>query len=115
MSYHVATISQRQALRRNQNYIKHNTATSVLGPVANFMFIMVLVGILGLIYLTQVTKTSSYGYEVNALQTQHQELLKENQSLKVESARLQALERIKTSSVAKGLEDIGAAEYANKN
>ncbi len=114
MSYHVATISQRQAMRRNQNYVKHSSVTSVLGPVTNLLFIAVLVSILGLIYLTQVTKTSSYGYEVNTLQTHHQELLKENQSLKVESARLQALERIKTSSVAKGLEDITSAEYVSQ-
>ena len=112
MSYHVATISQRQALRRNQNYVKHGAGTSVLGPITNFMFIAVLVSIMGLIYLTQITKTSSYGYEVNRLQTHHQELVKENQSLTVESARLQALERIRTSSVAKNMDNVTAADYA---
>lgn len=113
MSYHVATISQRQALRRNQNYVKHQPAEGVLGPIANFLFIAVLVSILGLIYLTQVTKTSSYGYEVNNLQTHYQELVKEKQSLQVESARLQALERIRSSNVAKGMDDVADAAYAN--
>lgn len=111
MSYHIATISQRQALHRNRNYIKHGSKTSALGPVTNILFIAVMISILGLIYLTQVTKTSSYGYQVNGLKTTYQELAKENQSLKVESARLQALERIKTSSVAKNLEDVGTAQY----
>ncbi len=114
MSYHIATISQRQALRRNRNYIKSGGATAALGPIANVLFISVMISILGLIYLTQVTKTSSYGYEVNRLKTARQELQKENQSLQVESARLQALQTIKTSSVAKGLEGIGSAEYATQ-
>lgn len=114
MSYHIATISQRQALRRNRNYVKNSGSTSALGPVTNILFIAVLVSILGLIYLTQVTKTSSYGYEVNGLKTTRQELVKENQSLQVESARLQALQTIKTSSVAKGLEDVGSADYATQ-
>lgn len=114
MSYHIATISQRQALRRNRNYVKSGSSTSVLGPVTNLLFIAVLVSILGLIYLTQVTKTSSYGYEVNGLKNTRQELVKENQSLQVESARLQALQTIKTSSVAKNLEDIGSADYTTQ-
>ncbi len=114
MSYHIATISQRQALRRNRNYVKSGSSESALGPVTNILFIAVLVSILGLIYLTQVTKTSSYGYEVNELKTTQQELVKENQSLQVESARLQALQTIKTSSVAKGLEDVGSADYATQ-
>ncbi len=114
MSYHIATISQRQALRRNRNYVKHGSKTATLGPVTNILFIAVLVSILGLIYLTQVTKTSSYGYEVNELKTTRQDLVKENQSLRVESARLQALQTIKTSSVAKSLQDVGNAEYATQ-
>ncbi len=114
MSYHIATISQRQALRRNRNYVKNGSQASVLGPITNILFIAVLVSILGLIYLTQVTKTSSYGYEVNGLKTARQELIKENQSLQVESARLQALKTIKTSNVAKGLEDVGSADYATQ-
>jgi len=114
MSYHIATISQRQALRRNRNYVKNDTASG-LGPVTNILFIAVMISILGLIYLTQVTKTSSYGYEVNELKTTRQELVKKNQSLQVESARLQALQTIKTSSVAKNLEEVGNAEYATSN
>ncbi len=110
MSYHIASISQRQSLRRNRNYVKHgSTRTSALGPIANILFIAVLISVLGLIYLTQVTKTSSYGYEVNELKSTRIELVKENQSLQVESARLQALETIRTSNVAKGLEKVGSS------
>ncbi|MDX1766186.1 MAG: hypothetical protein R3313_04515 [Candidatus Saccharimonadales bacterium] len=74
----------------------------------------VLVCILGLIYLTQVTKTSAYGYEVDALRNQKQSLIEENQALEVESARLQALERIRKSKVAKNLSDAGSVEYINQ-
>lgn len=115
MSYHIATISQRQSLRRNRNYVKHSSSnTSALGPVANILFIAVMVSILGLIYLTQVTKTSSYGYEVDNLKNTRQELAKENQSLEVESARLQALETIRTSKVAKSLESISGADHVTQ-
>ena len=114
MSYQAVTMSQRQSLRRNRNYVKHSSTTSALGPVTNILFISVMVSILGLIYLTQVTKTSSYGYQVENLKSTRQELVKENQSLQVESARLQALETIKTSSVAKGLEEVGGANYTTQ-
>jgi L-asparagine transporter-like permease len=114
MSYHIATISQRQSLRRNRNSVKHKTDTASLGPISNTLIVAFMIAVLGLLYLTQVTKTSSYGYEVNTLETTKQELVKTNQSLKVESARLQALERIKTSSVAKGLEDVQQAEFVNR-
>ena len=73
----------------------------------------VLVCILGLMYLTQVTKTSAYGYEVDGLKNQKEALIEENQALEVEAARLQALERIRKSKVAQNLQDVGNVEYIN--
>jgi hypothetical protein len=58
---------------------------------------------LGLLYLTQVTKTNAYGYQVNNLQEQQQQLSQERDDLEVASARLQSLDRVQNSDVAKGL------------
>ncbi len=112
MSYHIASISQKQALRKNRNYARSTTKVAALGPLSNVLFVALLISVLGLIYLTQITKTSSYGFEVNELKVARQDLARENRSLQVESARLQALQTIKTSSVAKGLLPIDNADHA---
>lgn len=65
--------------------------------------LIVLACILGLLYLTQVTKTNAYSYQINELQTKSEALQTEQQELEVASARLQALERAKNSPVAKDL------------
>ena len=52
-----------------------------------------MVAILGLIYLTLVTKTSSYGYAIERLNLQKTELVAKKSELQVESARLKSLQR----------------------
>jgi len=53
--------------------------------------------------LTQVTKTNSYGYTINHLQKQQSDLQNQKADLEVAAARLQSLERIQASSVAKSM------------
>ncbi|HIA91584.1 TPA: hypothetical protein EYO12_00515 [Candidatus Saccharibacteria bacterium] len=64
---------------------------------------MLIVGLIltamGLLYLVQITKTSVYGFEVNELKETQTELTQENQSLRVEAARLQSLQRISDSDL----------------
>lgn len=89
---------------RNQNAVsfRSNKARS-LGPISNIIILIVLACVLGLLYLTQVTKTNAYGYQVNTLLEQQQELKAEHDDLEVASARLQSLERVQNSNVAKGM------------
>lgn len=68
-----------------------------------------------MIYLTQITKTSTYGYQINELNTQKEQLLSEQRDLEVEAARLQALERVQQSGVAKAMETPKETNYANTN
>lgn len=68
------------------------------------MVLSLMVGVLALLYLTQITKTSVYGYEVNVLSEQQQELQQRNQELSVEAARLRSIDRIQKSDVAENLE-----------
>lgn len=65
--------------------------------------LIILACLLGLLYLTQVTKTNAYGYKVNDLQQQQDKLKNQNAELQVSAARLQALDRVKNSDVAKGM------------
>lgn len=88
---------------RNQNSVSFRTQTRVLGPVSNTIILIVLACLLGLLYLTQVTKTNAYGYQINTLQQQHTQLKSEHADLEVASARLQSLDRVKNSDVAKSL------------
>jgi hypothetical protein len=91
-----------QAWRRNQNNVRHQL-TAGLGPISHTVLIAIMLCILGLIYLTQITKTSAYGYQINDLKNKQEKLVSEKRDLEVESARLQALERVKNSDVAKAM------------
>jgi hypothetical protein len=67
------------------------------------VILIVLACLLGLLYLTQVTKTNVYGYSIDSLTTQQTQLQQEHDALEVTSARLQAVDRIQNSAVAKSL------------
>lgn len=103
------TYSSSLAIRRNQSYGRNqNTARfkaneRTLGPISNTIMLVILACLLGLLYLTQVTKTNAYGYQINDLQQQHTQLQDENAELQVSAARLQALDRVKNSDVAKNM------------
>ncbi len=113
-SYNSITFNSRQSRmwRRNQNTVAFR-ANKTLGPVAHTVIVALMLAVLGLIYLTQITKTSTYGYELNELETKKSELLSRKQDLQVENARLQALERTQQSSVAQALQPQSAVEYTN--
>lgn len=88
---------------RNQNLVAVRAETRVLGPVSNTIILIVLACLLGLLYLTQVTKTNAYGYQINALQQTQTQLKNQHDDLEVASARLQSLSRVQDSTVAKSL------------
>ena len=88
---------------RNQNTTRYRNNERTLGPVSNTIMLIILACLLGLLYLTQVTKTNAYGYKVNALEQQQTKLKDENAELQVSAARLQALDRVKNSDVAKNM------------
>lgn len=89
--------------RRNQNSVSFLNSAKTLGPVSNTIILIFLFCLIGLLYLTQVTKTNSFGYTINSLEQQQSQLKDQNANLKVATARLQSLERVATSKVAKSL------------
>lgn len=104
MTYSSSLASNRSRYRvRNQNTVKFQAQTKVLGPVSNTIILIVLACLLLLLYLTQVTKTNAYGYQINNLQQQQSKLKAEHDDLAVTSARLQSMSRTQNSTVAKSM------------
>ena len=97
---------------RNQNLVPFQPGAK-LGPVANAVIIVLLIALLGLLYLTQLTKTGSFSYEMNNIDNQKTQLAAEQDNLKVENARLQSLSRIKGSEVAAAMTTPVDTNYAN--
>ncbi len=94
---------------RNQNITSQREKNVSIGPISNSILLIVLACILGVLYLTQVTKTNAYGYKINELQSQQSTLQKEHDELEVASARLQSIERLKSSPVASNLVSVAPA------
>jgi hypothetical protein len=97
---------------RNQNTISYTAKARTLGPISNTITLIVLACLLGLLYLTQVTKTNAYGYQINGLQKQQQQLKNEHDDLEVASARLQSLSRVQNSDVAKNMVSVAPSATA---
>ena len=109
---HSARLSQASRTRRiarNKNSVAYKSVPR-LGPISNMLVIGLILTAMGLLYLVQITKTSVYGFEINDLKESQTELSQENQSLRVEAARLQALQRIEGSELVNDFtpaEDVG--------
>lgn len=96
-------IGRQNTFGRNQNAVSFRHRERTLGPVSNTVLLIVLACLLGLLYLTQVTKTNAYGYKINSLQQQQTQLKAQHDDLEVASARLQSVDRIQNSDAAKSL------------
>jgi hypothetical protein len=88
---------------RNQNSVSFKVQARTLGPISNTIILIVLACLLGLLYLTQVTKTNAFGYQINGLHEQQAKLQTQHDDLEVASARLQSLSRVSNSTVAKSM------------
>ena len=97
-------LSRSQYSGQGRNSVSFRAGTQrKFGPISNTIILVVLACLLGLMYLTQVTKTNAFGYTINELQTQQTSLQSKNADLQVESARLQSLDRAQNSSVASAM------------
>lgn len=95
---------------RNQNTVRHTTKT--LGSISNFMIIMFLVLIVGLIYVSQGAQATNYDYEISAIEDEIAELEAKKEDLAVERARLTSIAASENSTVASSMEDASVEGYA---
>lgn len=104
MTYSSTIAANRQRYTaRQQNSTRIAAQERALGPVSNTILLIVMACFLGLLYLTQVTKTNTLSYQLNDLKTQESALKTERNDLEVAAARLQSLERARSSQVNAGL------------
>jgi hypothetical protein len=96
-------LSRRSVGRRNRNTVAFAARAQTIGPISNTIILIVLACLIGLLYLTQVTKTNSFGYTINGLQSQQTKLKNQKADLEVTAARLRSLDRVANSNVAKNL------------
>ena len=104
--------------RRQQNWSRNqNTVAFVspikLGPVAHTVLVALMITVLGLIYLTQATRATSYDYATQKIDSQIAELNSQKSDLQIENARLTALETVKNSSVASTMTTPTSTSYVN--
>ena len=103
------TMGRQRYTRRHQNSVSFVEESKKLGPISNAVVLVVLACLLGLVYLTQVTKTNAYSYKIKNLQNEQSSLKTERDELEVAAARLQALDTIKNSAQAQSLVSVAPA------
>lgn len=102
---------RQQNWSRNQNTVAYVSSVK-LGPVTHTVLVALMVTVLGLIYLTQATKATSYDYQAQKIDSQISELTSQKSDLEIENARLTSLENVKKSSVAATMTTPESANYA---
>jgi Tfp pilus assembly protein PilN len=98
-----ASISRQRYSSRGQNAVSFKSESKRLGPVSNAIALLVMVCLIGLVYLTQVTKTNSFSYEINSLEQQQSQLKEEQKDLELTAARLRAVDNERLAQASQGL------------
>ena len=104
---------RQQNWSRNQNTTRFQSSVK-LGPVAHTVLVALMIIVLGLIYVTQATRTTGYDYEAQKIDSQIADLNDQKSELEIENARLTALETIKNSSVAKEMTAPASTQYISE-
>lgn len=113
MSYSTQQFTSRrqQNWSRNQNTTRFKSSVK-LGPVAHTVLVALMITVLGLIYLTQATKATSYDYEIDRVDSKISELANKKDDLEIENARLTSLSAIKDSAVAREMSAPSQVDFA---
>ena len=104
---------RQQNWSRNQNTVAF-VSTIKLGPVTHTVLVALMITVLGLIYLTQATKVTSYDYQTQKIDAQIADLNNQKADLEIENARLTALETVKKSSVATTMTTPVSTDYVQE-
>jgi hypothetical protein len=99
------------AVRRNQNLYRQKSRMQ-LGPVSVGFVTVATIVVLALLYLTQITKTSVFGYKVSELKAKRDKIQADQQELQIEAARLQSIQQIQNSPAVAGMVSTDQVTYA---
>ena len=95
---------------RNRNIVRHTPKT--LGSVSQGVLLGILVLVIGLIYVTQGTKATSYDYELSEVDGKIAELEAQVEDLALERSRLTSIAAMETNEVAATMVDGVVSGYA---
>lgn len=98
---------------RNQNTTRYASNVK-LGPVTHTVLIALMITVLGLIYLTQATRATSYDYQAQEIDVQIADLSTKQADLEIENARLTALQTVKNSNVATSMSKPASTNYVSE-
>ncbi len=98
--------------KRNQNITPY-VSVNKIGPFSQTLMIALMVAVLGMIYLTQATRTTSFDYDALAIDQEIAELSAKKTDLEIEQARLTSLKTIETSEVAQAMVQPSAVGYVS--
>ena len=107
------TSRRQQNWSRNQNTVAFTSAIK-LGPVTHTVLVALMITVLGLIYLTQATKVTTYDYATKKIDSQIAELSSQKSYLEIENARLTAQKKKKNSSVAAAMTEPVSTDYVQQ-
>lgn len=96
---------------RNRNIVRYTPKT--LGSVSQGVILGILVLVVGLIYVTQGTKATSYDYELNEIEDSIAELEVRKNDLAVEKEKLTSVAMSKNNEVATTMETGTVSGYAD--
>lgn len=99
------------SLRKNQNIVK-NKIKLQSGPVSSTLMLVCLVILLGLMYLSQVTKTSTFNYKISNLEQKQNQLQSTKDNLSIDAARLQSIAEAKKAAETAQLAPVKTVSYA---
>ncbi len=109
-----ASVNRQRFSSRGQNAVSFKKESKRLGPVTNAITLLVMVCLIGLVYLTQVTKTNSFSYEINSLEQQQTQLKEEQKDLELTAARLRAVDSSRVAAAAEGLVSVAPSGTINE-
>jgi archaellum component FlaF (FlaF/FlaG flagellin family) len=95
------------------NVVRHKPKFD-LGPVSQTILIAVLIVAVGLIYVTQGVKASSFDYDIKRVDDEVAELAAKRDDLAAENARLTSISNASSSEVAANMVEAGASGYVTE-
>lgn len=93
MTYSSASnMSRQRYTQKNQNTVSFAREKTSLGPVSNAIIVLVITCLIGMIYLTQVTKTNAFSYQIDRLEQQQSQLKEDQKDLELKAARMRSID-----------------------
>ena len=96
---------------RNRNTVRHQVRG--IGRISAIAILVIEVFMIGLFYVSEQSKVTTYDYKMSAMDAQIANLEAERDDLKVEQARLNSIAKNAKSTVAANMETARVAGYAD--